>query len=179
MGTHYGSARLRPHIVPRRRASVGGVATRLQAIEDSWRAALGRRIEPVTDAGGLRVLPSWRANASRAVPEHVNFLRINLERACERYESIGQDIDEIRILVAECEQALAPDTRPTRVMVGRCPVATDTGRCGQPLTANTRSGRVCCPGCGTEWEGHLGWAILRRNQDEANREAVLPATQAA
>lgn len=163
-------------------AAVGGVATRLQAIEDSWRTALGRRIEPVTDASGTHVLPSWRANAARAVPEHVNFLRINLERACERYESVGQDIDEIRTLVAECKQALTPDTRPTRVTVGRCPVKTGTRRCGQMLTANARTAKVRCPECGTEWKGYAGWTELRAGQEEALAEvfgAALRSTVTA
>lgn len=145
----------------------GGVATRLQDIEDAWRAALGRRIG------------TWAGSPVQAVPTHLSFLVINLEKACEEYGSIADDLHEIGKVYAECEQALTPDPRPTRIGVGRCPVVVEAGRCGQPLTANARSGRVRCPGCGTEWRDFLGWAILRRNQDEAHREAVLPATRAA
>ncbi|MCU1617394.1 MAG: hypothetical protein JWO98_4934, partial [Frankiales bacterium] len=51
-------------------AAVGGVATRLQAIEDAWREERGRRMEPSAGSPGV------------AVPKHVDFLVINLQWAC-------------------------------------------------------------------------------------------------
>lgn len=144
----------------------GGAATRLQAIEDAWRLALGRRIEPVTN--GMRVFPAWRTNPARTVPGHVNFLRINLERACERYESIGQDVDDIRRLHTEMTAALTQEQQSGRVPVGRCPVRFDDGsRCGTPLTASAANHRVHCGGCATRWDDLAGWRELRRAQEAA------------
>lgn len=144
--------------------SAGGVATRLCAIEDAWRLALGRRIEPATD--GVRVFAAWRSNPAVNVPEHVNFLRVNLERACERYDEVGQDVETIRRLHAEMTAALSGDQRPGRVKIGLCPVEFDDGsRCGTALTATTGSHRVSCGGCGTRWDDLAAWRELRRAQD--------------
>lgn len=146
-------------------AAAGGVATRLEAIEDSWRQAFGRCINPVTD--GLRIFPPWRASPHQAVPEHVNFLRINLERACEQYESVGQDIEEIRRLHSEMSSALATRRRPGRVKIGLCPVVVSDDRCGTQLTAAADKAVVRCPGCGTTWDGDAEWRALRRAQEDA------------
>lgn len=148
----------------------GGIATRLQAIEDSWRTALGRRIAPASD--GVRVFASWRTNPTRAVPGQVEFLVINLQRACETYESIGQDIDEIRRLHAKCKALVDGDRRPGQVPIGACPVRVEDGLCATPLTAKASSHRVHCTGCGTRWETMAEWRDLRAAQEQALAEAA-------
>ncbi|MGA4867597.1 hypothetical protein ACPB9J_33730 [Streptomyces lavendulocolor] len=133
----------------------GGIAARLQAIEDAWRTALGRRIG------------TWAGSPAQAVPQHVDFLIINLERVCETYDSVGQDIDDIRRLHAETLAALTGDPRPGRVDIGPCPTPHPDGSgtvCGQPLTATTNNHRIHCHTCGTRWEGLHDWQALRRAQ---------------
>lgn len=136
-------------------AATGGVATRLQAIEDSWRQTLGFTVTP------------WRGNPGESIPWQVHFLTNNLPWACERYEAVGQDVEEIRRLHAECAAVLDPDRRPGRVKIGLCPVVLETGRCGQQLTASADSHRVRCRACGTEWPDLAAWRELRREQETA------------
>lgn len=155
--------------------AAGGAATRLQAIEDAWRLALGRRIDPATD--GVRIFASWRSNPARAVPGHVAFIKVNLERACERYDEVGQDIEDIRRLHAEMAAALTGEQRPGRVKIGACPVMFDDGtRCGVPLTVTTANHRVRCAGCGTRWDDLAAWRELRRAQEAID---VQPERSAA
>lgn len=134
----------------------GGVAARLAAIEDAWRVVLGWTIAP------------WRGSPAQAVPEHVRFLINNLPWACDSYDSIGQDIDDVRRLHAETTAAISRERRPGRVQTGLCPVPLDNGPCGQQLTATTASHRIRCQTCGTEWDGLAAWRGLRQAQ-----EAVL------
>jgi hypothetical protein len=142
----------------------GGIATRLQNIEDAWLKAFGRPIKPTTD--GVRVFGWSRTHpALRAVPGHVEFLLINLRSACENYESVGQDIDTIRVLHAECTALTSNEPRPGRVPIGVCPVHLATGLCGSPLTASTGSHRVHCTGCGSRWDGMGEWRNLRTAQE--------------
>lgn len=137
-------------------AAAGGVATRLQAIEDAWRQTLGWTVAP------------WRGNAGESVPRQVGFLVNNLGWAVERYEEVGQDIEEIRRVHAECTAALSPDPKPGRVKTGLCPVVTETGaRCGTQLTATAASHRIRCGGCGAEWPDLGAWRELRRAQEAA------------
>lgn len=138
----------------------GGIAARLVAIEDSWRAAFGRRIG------------TWAGSPAQAVPVHVSFLVINLERACEQYESIGQDIDTIRRLHAETTAALSTERRPGRVQIGPCPVPLEDGPCGMPLTATVASSFVRCPNCQTEWDGYAAWRQLRIAQQDVLEQAA-------
>jgi hypothetical protein len=140
----------------------GGVATRLEAIEDAWQQARGRN--PNAPAG----VPL------KAVPLHIEYLAINLQWACENYEEIGQDMEEIRHLHAECTAALSPDPKPGRVRIGLCPVVLDSGPCGAQLTATVASPKVRCPGCRTEWPDMGAWRELRRAQEvvQTNRTGV-------
>lgn len=155
-------------------AAAGGVATRLQAIEDSWRQALGWTIAPRTD--GRTVFAPWRAIPARDVPARITFLSNNLLWACSSYESIADDLEEIRRLHAECTAALSPDRRPGRVKVGYCPVRYDTGeRCQQPLTATAASHRIHCGGCGARWDDMDAWRALRREQDAMYQEMATVA----
>lgn len=134
----------------------GGVAARLAAIEDAWRAVLGWTIAP------------WRGSPVQAVPEHVRFLTNNLPWACDSYDSIGQDIDDIRRLHAEATAAVSGERKPGRVQTGLCPTLLEGGLCGQQLTATAASHRIRCQTCGTEWDGLAAWRGLRQAQ-----EAVL------
>jgi hypothetical protein len=172
----------------------GGVATRLQAIEDSWRQALGWATPPTTDrrttfpvqrtADGRthpgqphradRVYPNWRTpRPGTAVPRHVTFLTGNLRWACERYESVGQDIDDLRRLHTEATAAIANERRPGRVSIGHCPIPLDDNTvCGADLTATATSHRVHCGSCGTRWETLGEWKRLREQQDAVLRDAA-------
>lgn len=142
----------------------GGVAARLAAIEDAWRQALGRRIG------------TWAGSPAQAVPVHINFLVINLQRACEQYDSVGQDIDDIRRLHAEVTAALSAERRPGRVQIGPCPVQVEGGLCGMPLTATVASSFVRCPNCEAEWDGYAAWRQLRlAQQDVLERDAGVAA----
>lgn len=147
----------------------GGIAARLQAIEDSWRLALGRRIEARSD--GVRLFASWRSYPALSVPEHANFLKINLQRACERYESVGQDIDDLRQLHGQCKALTEQKPKTGRVKIGLCPVQVDDEPCQTQLTASTSSFTTTCPACGTSWEGEQQWRILRRAQQQVIAEA--------
>src|SRR5207249_2453742 len=109
---------------------------------------------------------------ARAVPGHVEFLAINLRRACEQYESIGQDIDTLRRLHAECTALATNEPRPGRVQTGTCPARLDNGPCGTPLTASTASHRIHCTGCGTRWDGMGEWRNLRAAQEAIALEPV-------
>jgi len=136
----------------------GGVATRLRDIEDAWRAALGWTVAP------------WRGSPAQAVPKHIEFLVNNLPWAVDSYDSVGQDIDDIRKLHAECVAVAANEHRPGRVKIGRCPVHTDDGLCRAELTATASSHRVRCGTCGTRWETLGDWKRLREQQDAVLRE---------
>jgi hypothetical protein len=143
--------------------AAGGVATRLEAIEDAWRQALGWRVEPRTD--GRRVYPAWRTNPVAAVPRHIRFLVNNLPWAVEAYEEVGQDIEDLRRLHAECTAVVADERRPGRVGIGRCPTMYDDGPCGADLTASAGSHRIRCGSCGARWETLGEWRVLRQAQE--------------
>jgi hypothetical protein len=149
-------------------AAVGGVATRLQAVEDSWRQALGWSL-------GSDVRP-----LAKAVGAHLGFISNNLLWACSSYESVGDDLEEIRRLHSEATAALSPDPRPGRVKIGYCPVRCDNGeRCRQPLTATAANHRIHCGGCGARWDDMDAWRELRREQDAMYREMATLTSSAA
>ncbi|MBP2364015.1 MULTISPECIES: hypothetical protein [Streptomyces] len=84
------------------------------------------------------------------MPEHIRFLVNNLPSAVDSYESVGQDIDDLRKLHAECTAAAANERRPGRVSIGRCPARLDDGHLRRAdLTASAASHRVRC---GARWE---------------------------
>lgn len=138
----------------------GGIAARLSAIEDAWRAALGWTIAP------------WRGNPAQAIPEHAEFLANNLLWACSSYEEVGQDIDDLRKLHAECTALASGEKRPGRVQIGFCPTADGDGWCGTQLTASTGSHRIHCGGCGARWETLGEWRELRAAQERVLAEAA-------
>lgn len=138
----------------------GGVAARLRDIEDAWRKAFRRNIAP------------WAGSPAQAVPAHADYLTINLRRACEQYESIGQDIDDLRKLHGECTAIVNNERRPGRVAIGLCPARIDDALCGQQLTATAASHRVRCGTCGTRWETLGEWRQLRAAQEQVLAEAA-------
>lgn len=138
----------------------GGVAARLSAIEDAWRATLGWTVAP------------WRGNPAQAVPQLVRFLTDNLLWACSSYEEVGSDIDGLRRLHGEMTALVNDERRPGRVQIGNCPVRFDDGLCWTPLTATAASHRVRCGGCGSRWETLGEWRELRAAQDAVLAEAA-------
>lgn len=138
----------------------GGIAARLRDIEDAWRKALDWTVAP------------WRGSPAQAVPNHVTFLANNLPWACDAYESVGQDIDDLRRLHAECVAIVNDERKPGRVQIGSCPVRDEDGEpCWTPLTASAASHRVRCSGCGSRWETLGEWRELRAAQEQVLAEA--------
>lgn len=136
--------------------AAGGVATRLQALEDAWRGALGRHIA------------TWAGSPAQAVPVHVDFLRINLQWAAEQYDGVAEDFVEMRRLRAEMVAALSATARPARIGIGPCPTRLEDGSlCGAPLATTAASHRVRCSACGARWEDVAAWLELRRAQTAA------------
>jgi len=141
--------------------SPGGIAARLSAIEDAWRAELGWTIAP------------WRGSPAQAVPRLAEFLANNLLWACSSYEAVGQDIDDLRRLHAECTALANDERRPGRVQIGNCPVRDGVGDlCWTPLTARADSHRVRCGACGSRWETLGEWRELRAAQERVLAEAA-------
>ena len=138
----------------------GGVAARLSAIEDAWRAALGWTVAP------------WRGSPAQAVPHLVAFLTNNLLWACSSYEEVGQDIGDLRRLHAECTALVLDERRPGRVQIGNCPAAVHDEVCWQPLTASAGSHRIHCRACGARWETLGEWRELRAAQERVLSEAA-------
>jgi hypothetical protein len=138
----------------------GGVASRLSAVEDAWRQTLGWTVAP------------WRGNPAQAIPHLVTFLLNNLPWAADSYESVGQDVEEVRRLHAEMKAAVDGDRRPGKVKIGACPVPGDDGPCGAPLTARADSHRVHCGTCRTRWETLGEWRELRAAQERVLAEAA-------
>jgi hypothetical protein len=136
----------------------GGAAARLSAIEDAWRQALGWTIAP------------WRGSPKQAMPHLAGFLTNNLLWACSSYEEVGQDIDDLRRLHAECAALVSGEKRPGRVQIGVCPNVVDGGWCGAQLTASTGSHRIHCSGCGARWETLGEWRELRAAQEQVLAE---------
>jgi len=148
----------------------GGVVAALQEIEDSWRKTL--EWAPVVHADEYRVFALWRTDPARMVPAHAKFLADNLLWACGSYESVGQDIETICRLHAECTALVRDERRPGRVQIGNCPVRVGDSLCWTPLTATAASHRVRCGGCNTRWETIGEWRELRAAQDAVLAEAA-------
>lgn len=137
----------------------GGVAARLSAIEDAWRQVLGWTVAP------------WRGSPAQAIPVLAGFLTNNLLWACSSYEEVGQDIEDLRRLHAECTAIVTDERRPGRVKIGLCPVTLDDGGpCGAQLTATAASHRVHCAACGTRWETLGEWRTLRAAQEAISEQ---------
>ncbi|WP_330172976.1 hypothetical protein OG875_04855 [Streptomyces sp. NBC_01498] len=148
----------------------GGVAARLQAIEDSWRTALRWKIEVRADA--VRTFAPWRTDPQREIPRLTQFLGNNLLWACSSYESVGQDIADLKRLHGEMKAIAADERQPGRVQIGRCPNVAGDARCGADLTATAATHRIRCGTCGTRWETLGEWRELRAAQEQALAEAA-------
>lgn len=147
----------------------GGAATRLQVIEDAWRLAMGRRIPVRHDA--VRLFAAWRSRPATDIPGCIAFLRINLERACETYAEVGQDLQEIRRLHDQCQAAhdaaVDPgEIRPRPVPAGLCPATTtgDGAPCLAPLTVTAGAAGIRCRTCGARWDSSTWLTVLRPAQ---------------
>ena len=138
----------------------GGVAARLSAIEDSWRQALGWTVAP------------WRGSPTQAIPPLVTFLVNNLPWACDAYESVGQDIEEIRKLHAECTGIVNDKPKYGNVKIGLCPVVIEDRLCAEQLYASARSFKTACSTCRARWEGEEEWRQLRAAQEQVLAEAA-------
>lgn len=148
----------------------GGVAARLQAVEDSWRLALGWGIEIRSD--GDRIFGAWRSDPARDVPARCTFLVNNLLWACGGYESVADDIEELRRLHGEMKALVDDERRPGRVQIGNCPMVVEGRVCWTPLTARADSHRIGCGACGARWETLGEWRELRAAQERVLAEAA-------
>lgn len=153
-------------VAPLSLATAGGVATRLAAIEDSWRAALSWTVAP------------WRGSPRQAVPEHIRFLQNNLPWAAGDYESVDQDVEELRRLLAECRAALTTQPRPGSVKAGQCPnPGADLIPCGAQLTVRSDELKITCRSCGATWAGRAELQELRLAQlriEQADVAGLIP-----
>ncbi|MFD4921176.1 hypothetical protein ACFWNE_07630 [Streptomyces goshikiensis] len=132
--------------------AVGGAVTRLQAIEDSWRHALG------WDMGDTR----HRADIAGVT----TFLINNLRWACENYPEIADDLKVIGRLHNQLSSVLTGE-RPPRTFYVYCRSAACDGT--MLITLFTRA--AACPSCGEWYEG----ADLRTLRSEFDEPAAEPA----
>jgi hypothetical protein len=117
----------------------GGIATKLQSIEDDWRKTLGWTVAP------------FRGNAEQTLESVIPFLRNNLPWACSMYEDVSEDLKLIGILHRRTD-AVIHGQREARVPVGYCPTVSDSGEvCGEGLRVSPWALQIRCNGCGTSW----------------------------
>jgi hypothetical protein len=136
--------------------AAGGISTALQAIEDSWRTALGWTVGNRSD--GHRIFATWRSAPARDVITHAAFIGNNLLWACASYEEIAYDLDSINTLYWQAKNALS-DTRP-RIIRVTCRAVYDDGReCGERLPVDITRVSVKCRACGSRW-GREEWDAL-------------------
>jgi DNA-directed RNA polymerase subunit RPC12/RpoP len=134
----------------------GGIVAGLQAIEDSWRAALGWTMAPRSD--GVRVFAPWRTNPQAAIPQHAQFIANNLLWACASYEEIPFDLDVISDLYWQAKNTIT-GTRP-RIIYVRCRLLYDDGgECGAQMAVDINKTSARCPSCATRW-GREEWVAL-------------------
>ncbi|MFD7609683.1 hypothetical protein [Streptomyces sp. NPDC059828] len=110
----------------------GGVVTQLQAIEDSWRAAL-----------------AWSMGASRHpsdIDGATTFLSNNVRWACENYDEIADDLKKIGSLHGQLS-SIDTGTPPPK----RFEVYCDTTDCGGVMRVTINTERATCPDCDTEY----------------------------
>lgn len=111
--------------------SKGGAVTELQAIEDSWRNALG-----------------WKMGSTRHYADIdgvTSFLTANLRWACESYPEIAQDQETIKSLFGQLT-ASNGGKKPARRIPVTCP-------CGTVLRITLDTPGARCPGCEVQY-GH-------------------------
>lgn len=132
----------------------GGIVADLQAIEDSWRCARGRRPGPRTD--GSRWFATSRVKTPpHAIKDHCLFIAYNLRWACESYEPIAQDLAKIQELQQRAQGVLIGPRR--RTVAVSCPSEYDDGTvCGAELRIDITVPVTRCRSCGAGW-GREHW----------------------
>jgi hypothetical protein len=83
---------------------------------------------------------------------------------------VGQDIDDLRRLHAQCKAAIEQKQTPGNVKIGLCPELAEGERCFEQLYASARSFKTACSRCGAAWEGEDEWRELRAAQEAALAE---------
>jgi hypothetical protein len=121
----------------------GGIVTKLQAIEESWRTTLGWTIAP------------FRGDHQQTLTTLVPFLVNNLPWACSSYEEVAFDLQVISRLHTQATAAITGQ-RDTRVSIGYCPtIDEETGAtCGQRLKVSPWAPTIRCGSCGASWARH-------------------------
>lgn len=123
----------------------GGAVTRLQAVEDDWRKALGWSIAPTrhhADIDGVTV-----------------FLINNLPWACERYDEIADDLKTIADLHSTLKSLETGERRPRR-FAAYC----NTADCAGHLHITLWTAQATCPDCAHRYD-KTGLAALRTELD--------------
>lgn len=127
----------------------GGIAAKLQTIEDDWRKTLGWPNPNRTD--GIRLFASWRSHPEQTMSFVIPFLRNNLPWACGMYNDVAVDLKLIRDLHRQADVVIN-GTREAKVPIGHCPVVNDEGvPCGEKLKVSPFACEIKCAGCGTRW----------------------------
>lgn len=137
--------------------AAGGIATKLQAIEDDWRAALGWTQGPRHD--GHRWIASWRTKSpTYAVAGHAEFISNNLLWAVGSYPEVAYDIDVISDLYWQAKNTLAG--KRVRLIYVRCRALYEDGtECGSQMAVDINKTSARCPSCATRW-GREEWVAL-------------------
>lgn len=124
----------------------GGIVTKLQAIEDSWRAELGWTVA------------TFRGNAEQTLAKVIPFLINNLRWACDKYESVSEDLDVISRLHSQADNSVSGE-RKTLVPVFCRYLYDDQTECGAPMRIDIGKAVARCSTCGTRW-GREEWVAL-------------------
>lgn len=124
----------------------GGIVTKMQAIEDSWRSELAFTIAP------------FRGNAEQTLGKVIGFLLNNLPWACDKYDSVPQDLDVISKLHSQAKNSVEGE-RKTLVPVVCRYLYDDETECGAPMRIDISRAVARCPTCGTRW-GREEWVAL-------------------
>lgn len=139
----------------------GGIATKLEAIEDSWRSARGRSIGPRND--GVRWFATTRTKSpDHALADHITYITWNLQWACESYEEIPDDLDVISKVHSQAQAAITGERRRKIAVV--CLSEYDDGsQCGAELNIDVSAAITTCRSCGARW-GRDDWLRLHEGR---------------
>ncbi len=130
----------------------GGIVGELQVIEDAWRKELRFTIAP------------FRGSAEQTLPHVIKFLTNNVGWACDKYESVPDDLDTISRLHSQAKNTV-DGTRPRLIPVVCRYLYDDGSECGERLRIDINRNVARCRTCGTRW-GREEWVALY----EATRE---------
>lgn len=124
----------------------GGIVTKLQAIEDSWRTELRWTVA------------TFRGSAEQTLAKVIPFLVNNLPWACDKYESVSEDLDIISQLHSQAKSSISGE-RKTLVPVSCRYLYDDGTECGTPMRIDISKTVAQCPTCRTRW-GREEWVAL-------------------